>query len=132
MKNYFTNKTSNTLKKKMLIQPFFVDQRLKTKKVIKGMGNNYSWSQNTISKGIEADLKKGRSQDFSEQTTESENDEVLDEIHHEAKIELSLVNQAIQRIEQNKYGSCSQCEEPINPERLTALPYTNTCINCAQ
>ncbi len=59
MKNYFTNKTSNTLKKKMLIQPFFVDQRLKTKKVIKGMGNNYSWSQNTISKGIEADLKKG-------------------------------------------------------------------------
>ncbi len=81
---------------------------------------------------IEADLKKGRSQDFSEQTTESENDEVLDEIHHEAKIELSLVNQAIQRIEQNKYGSCSQCEEPINPERLTALPYTNTCINCAQ
>ena len=59
MKNYFTNKASNTLKKKMLIQPFFVDQRLKTKKVIKGMGNNYSWSQNTISKGIEADLKKG-------------------------------------------------------------------------
>jgi RNA polymerase-binding transcription factor DksA len=81
---------------------------------------------------IEADVKKGRSQDFAEQTTESENDEVLDEIHHEAKAELSLVNQAILRIEQNNYGNCSNCDEPINPDRLTALPYTNTCINCAQ
>ena len=45
--------------KKMLIQPFFVDQRLKSKKIIKGMGNNYSWSQSAIIKGIESDLKKG-------------------------------------------------------------------------
>jgi len=43
----------------MLIQPFFIDQRLKSKKIIKGMGNNYSWSQSTIIKGIESDLKKG-------------------------------------------------------------------------
>jgi uncharacterized protein YdcH (DUF465 family) len=32
---------------------------------------------------IEADFHKGRSQDFSEQATETENDDVLDEIHHE-------------------------------------------------
>ena len=37
---------------------------------------------------IENDFKKGRSQDFAEQTTETENDQVLDEIHHEAKREL--------------------------------------------
>tara|TARA_B100000963_G_scaffold74975_1_gene63077 strand:+ start:45 stop:917 length:873 start_codon:yes stop_codon:yes gene_type:complete len=43
----------------MLIQPFFIDQRLKSKKIIKGMGNNYSWSQSTIIEGIESDLKKG-------------------------------------------------------------------------
>lgn len=81
---------------------------------------------------IEADFKKGRSADFSEQTTESENDEVLDEIHHEAKAELMLVNNAIHRIAQGNYGTCSGCEENINPDRLTALPYTTTCINCAQ
>lgn len=81
---------------------------------------------------IEADFKKGRSADFSEQTTESENDEVLDEIHHEAKAELMLVNNAIQRIAQGNYGTCSGCEEKINPDRLTALPYITTCINCAQ
>lgn len=59
MKNYFPNKSKSILQKKMLIQPFFVDQRLKSKKIIKGMGNNYSWSQSTIIKGIESDLKKG-------------------------------------------------------------------------
>lgn len=81
---------------------------------------------------IENDFKKGRSQDFAEQTTETENDQVLDEIHHEAKIELSQVKDALSRIETGDYGRCEVCDEPINPQRLQALPYINTCINCAQ
>jgi RNA polymerase-binding transcription factor DksA len=81
---------------------------------------------------IEADFKKGRSADFSEQTTESENDEVLDEIHHEAKIELSLVSNAITKLENGNYGTCEQCDEAINPDRLKALPYSTTCIKCAK
>lgn len=80
---------------------------------------------------IENDFKKGRSQDFSEQTTESENDQVLDEIHHEAKNELRQVNQALHRLDNDQYGYCAKCEEPIKIERLQALPYTNTCIDCA-
>ncbi|WP_206486150.1 TraR/DksA C4-type zinc finger protein [Thalassotalea sp. G2M2-11] len=81
---------------------------------------------------IEADFKKGRSADFSEQTTESENDEVLDGIHHEAKVELSLISHALERIENGSYGVCEQCDEAIAQERLKAVPYTTTCIDCAQ
>lgn len=81
---------------------------------------------------IEADFRKGRSADFSEQTTECENDEVLDEIHQEAKRELSLVTQAINRIERGNYGICQQCEQPISSKRLEALPYITTCIDCAK
>lgn len=80
---------------------------------------------------IEADFHKGRSQDFSEQATETENDGVLDEIHHEAKAELKLVITALQRIDSGLYGSCEECDEPIKAERLLALPYTARCINCA-
>lgn len=80
---------------------------------------------------IEADFHKGRSQDFSEQATETENDGVLDEIHHEAKAELKLVVTALQRIETGLYGNCEECDEPIKAERLLALPYTARCINCA-
>ena len=81
---------------------------------------------------IQADFQKGRSQDFAEQTTESENDEVLSEIQHEAAVELKQINEAIQRLESGRYGSCSSCDEPIQAERLSALPYTTTCIKCAQ
>jgi len=81
---------------------------------------------------IEADFHKGRSQDFAEQATETENDGVLDEIHHEAKAELNLVNEAILRIKDGLYGNCSSCDASINPERLMALPYATKCINCAE
>ncbi|MBL4910485.1 MAG: TraR/DksA family transcriptional regulator [Alteromonadaceae bacterium] len=81
---------------------------------------------------IENDFKKGRSQDFSEQTTETENDQVLDEIHHEAKAELQQINGALLRLENNDYGICIKCEEAILPARLAALPYTDRCIDCAQ
>ncbi|PKI15741.1 TraR/DksA family transcriptional regulator [Colwellia sp. 12G3] len=80
---------------------------------------------------IEADFHKGRSQDFSEQATETENDDVLDEIHHEAKLELKLVKSALERITDGLYGNCTECDEQINPARLSALPYTTTCIKCA-
>lgn len=81
---------------------------------------------------IGSDFKKGRSQDFAEQATESENDQVLDGIRHEAKLELQQVNAAISRLENNNYGICSKCESEISRERLHALPYVQTCINCAQ
>ena len=80
---------------------------------------------------IEADFHKVRSQDFSEQATETENDGVLDEIHHEAKAELKLVITALKRIEEGLYGHCEECDAPIKAERLIALPYTARCINCA-
>ena len=81
---------------------------------------------------IGSDFKKGRSQDFAEQATESENEQVLDGIRHEANLELQQVNAAITRLENDNYGICSRCDNPISSERLNALPYVQTCINCAQ
>ena len=59
MKSYFPIKKTNKLSKQMLIQPMFVDQRLKSEKKIRGLGENFSWSQSTILKAVEKDLKKG-------------------------------------------------------------------------
>jgi len=59
MKSYFPIKKTNKLSKQMLIQPMFVDQRLKSERKIKGLGENFSWSQSTILKAVEKDLKKG-------------------------------------------------------------------------
>ena len=59
MKSYFPIKKTNKLSKQMLIQPMFVDQRIKSSKKIKGLGENYSWPQSSILKAVEKDLKKG-------------------------------------------------------------------------
>ena len=59
IKNYFQVNNSPKLSKKILIQPLFVDQKIKTSKYIKGLGNNRSWSLSNILKTIEKDLKKG-------------------------------------------------------------------------
>lgn len=90
--------------------------------------------QQELSTRIEAitkDFQKGRSADFAEQTTESENDQVLEEIRFEARQELKQVNRAIERVRDDEYGMCIKCGDDIAQGRLDALPYTDFCIHCA-
>ncbi|WP_068544507.1 TraR/DksA family transcriptional regulator [Thalassotalea crassostreae] len=81
---------------------------------------------------IEKDFQKGRSQDFAEQNTESENDEVLVEICEQTRLELNKIEQALALLQTEQYGICSTCGDKIGEQRLTALPYAKTCISCAQ
>jgi len=37
---------------------------------------------------------------------------------------------ALYRIERGEYGVCEMCHKKINKERLEAVPYVRTCINC--
>ena len=56
MKNFFN---SNKLKASNLIQPIFIEEGLKSKKVIKGLGVNYSHTIQSAQKTISSDIKKG-------------------------------------------------------------------------
>ena len=56
MKNFFN---SNKLKASNLIQPIFIEEGLKSKKVIKGLGVNYSHTIQSAKKTISSDIKKG-------------------------------------------------------------------------
>ena len=56
MKNFFN---SNKLKAINLIQPIFIEEGLKSKKVIKGLGVNYSHTIQSAKKTISSDIKKG-------------------------------------------------------------------------
>ena len=56
MKIFFN---SNKLKASNLIQPIFIEEGLKSKKVIKGLGVNYSHTIQSAKKTISSDIKKG-------------------------------------------------------------------------
>ena len=43
---------------------------------------------------------------------------------------LAQVDAALGRIDDGTYGQCARCGQPINPERLEALPYATYCITC--
>lgn len=43
---------------------------------------------------------------------------------------LQLIESAIARIENKKYGVCARCSKKIPRERLEAIPYALLCIQC--
>ncbi len=43
---------------------------------------------------------------------------------------LQMIREALHRIEEKSYGICVRCENPIQPKRLEAVPWTQHCIEC--
>jgi len=80
---------------------------------------------------IHEDFANGRAADWSEQAGERENDEVLNALESEAKIEIQQLSNAITRIDNGQYGICSACGDDIAPGRLEVQPAALKCINCA-
>lgn len=45
---------------------------------------------------------------------------------------LQAIENALERIEDNEYGTCEECGGAIKKSRLNAIPYTPLCIKCAE
>jgi DnaK suppressor protein len=68
----------------------------------------------------------------------------IDEVQHAATRELAIqtldrehnllreVKAALLRIHDGSFGACLQCEEPISPKRLAAVPWAPLCIGCQE
>ncbi len=44
---------------------------------------------------------------------------------------LRQIEAALKRIDDDEYGYCKECDEPINPKRLEFDPTSVLCIECA-
>jgi len=66
----------------------------------------------------------------------------LSQQHHEEWIFLNRntidmkllreISDALQRLSQNSYGVCMECEEPISVKRLEAVPWARYCVACQE
>ncbi len=45
---------------------------------------------------------------------------------------LRQVQDALRRIADGGYGICHECEEPISPKRLDAVPWARYCVACQE
>lgn len=70
--------------------------------------------------------------------------DMLDQIQHAQESEIAVgilqgesdclaeVRAALRRIYFDTYGICLECNEPINPKRLAAVPWASSCVACAE
>ena len=80
---------------------------------------------------IEDELEQPVSERFAEQATEREDDEVLEDLGAAGAREIRMIEAALDRIANGRYGVCVSCGDDIGEERLNVLPQTPRCAACA-
>ncbi|HOT62474.1 MAG TPA: TraR/DksA family transcriptional regulator [Treponemataceae bacterium] len=68
--------------------------------------------------------------DFADIASDDMDRKMLETIGSKDMKRLRLIDSAITRIEQGKYGMCIKCGKKIPRERLEAIPYALMCIEC--
>jgi DnaK suppressor protein len=53
-------------------------------------------------------------------------------LRERSKAELTRVDAALRKLDEGTYGICETCGLPIAAERLEAIPWAPTCIDCAR
>ena len=71
-------------------------------------------------------------EDWDDQAVINEQNNVRKNLLVEAQQNLELVNNALYRIENGTYGVCAVSGEPIEAERLEAVPFATTCMKHAK
>ena len=46
--------------------------------------------------------------------------------------QLTLIDEALLRIEDEEYGECQNCNKPIQAKRLAAIPWARYCLSCQE
>lgn len=57
--------------------------------------------------------------------------EISERTLHQAQIRRNRLQYALRKVDEEEYGLCAECEEPILFERLLILPESTHCIRCA-
>jgi DnaK suppressor protein len=80
--------------------------------------------------GKEAD-EEG-SQDIADKASNSYTKEFLFSLSNNERDMLQLVDEALLRIDDRRYGTCVVCEEELDRKRLEAVPWAKRCVPCQE
>lgn len=59
------------------------------------------------------------------------NSEVIEECQKSENLALEAVQYMIRRMQEDDYGLCQTCHQPIEEKRLTILPDIKHCFDCS-
>lgn len=65
-----------------------------------------------------------------EEFSDSTDDFIVPQLLEMGATRLEEIDRALERLDNDTYGYCLECERPIGLERLKALPFAELCIDC--
>lgn len=72
--------------------------------------------------GFDDDPADAGSASFERETAQS--------LSNHARRQLAQIDEALRRMDAGTYGTCERCGNPIETERLEALPQATLCMDC--
>ena len=97
-----------------------------------GLGEKYKkaleFLKNTDMKNLVKIVDSGDEADVASDAVDRT---LLDSLSAQDAQRLRLIDNALDRIRQGKYGLCAKCGKEIPQARLEALPYALMCVACA-
>ncbi|MFW2330823.1 MAG: TraR/DksA family transcriptional regulator [Nitrospinota bacterium] len=70
--------------------------------------------------------------DMNDEASRTTNRRVVLEYGAKQREIVVLINEALDRIDNNEYGDCVECGRAISSKRLDLLPYAPYCIECQE
>lgn len=99
------------------------EKLLEEKQVImKALADQYEETRRIIASG-----ETGDEADIASDVVDAK---MLESLGKQDSNRLQMINNALDRIKQGKYGYCLMCKKPIPTERLEAIPYAFMCVGC--
>jgi RNA polymerase-binding protein DksA len=68
--------------------------------------------------------------DFADIASDDIDRKMIEALGSQELKRMKLIDSALTRIKQGKYGHCLKCDKQIPPDRLEALPYALMCVEC--
>jgi RNA polymerase-binding transcription factor len=96
---------------------------LKKQEILEAYNKNVSYGKEADGEGA---------QDIADKASNSYTKEFLFSLSNSERDMLQLVDEAIFRIEHDRYGVCVVCEDEMDRKRLEAVPWAKRCISCQE
>ena len=83
-------------------------------------------------RNAEEETTEELTQDIADKAVSSYTREFLYSLSDTDRSTLVQIDDALVRVEEGTYGSCTNCGQPMSEKRLTAVPWARLCIDCQE
>ena len=105
-------------------------------KTIKQFKTRLTGMKDKLTAGLERCLNDSKEEvsggvpDISDDATRTYSRQVMLNLGEQERSQLGKVEEALQKLEDGRYGECEECGESIPGKRLEIVPFAKLCVVC--